>query len=215
MFAFGVARIAQAFGDDVVAEGDVVRGLVPSFVAGTRCREQFVRGPGQRTVVYHDVPGFPGAHAVGLPARAFHHASVAGADADVTDEDVVALDAHFAFYQRDSRSRSRLARDVEIGLLEFQGRSLQIDHSARFEDHDAGTFLPDGPCERSFALFVEVRDADDPEIAVAERRVTFCASGKIGRFPDQCGESFLRCRGRYLSRGLRGLATDQGGCKER
>lgn len=107
----------------------------------------------------------------------------------------MALDAHFAFYQRDSRSRSRLARDVEIGLLEFQGRSLQIDHSARFEDYDAGAFLPDGPCERSFALFVEVRDADDPEIAVAERRVTFCASGKIGRFPDQCGESFLRCRG--------------------
>src|SRR5688572_18379213 len=115
MLSFRVHRVGQALGNDVVAEGDAMRGALAPFLrrltceSRTRGRQVLVGGPGQRTMVDDDVPGRDGRNGVVVAARKPWASTVSGPDPYVPDHHVVRGNIEAAADQRDARRRGGLA----------------------------------------------------------------------------------------------------------
>ena len=176
VFALFVYRVAQAFVDEVVAVGDVMRcGAAPGGSVGaieTRAahREVFVSGPGKAAVVDDDLArAAAGGDAVVVVAAALGSAIATGAEHQVLHDHVVRGDVEFALDQRHARAGCGLASQRDEGVADGQRLAFEVNDPAHFKHHQARTCGFDGRAERAQPATLQVGDLHDAPATATHR----------------------------------------------
>src|SRR5690606_17699872 len=124
-------RVRQPLGDDVVAEGNPVRGATPPFLrgfageAGTTRRQVLIRRPSERTVIDNEVVCGCRGDSILAPVTALRRAGLARTYADVPDDDIVSGDVDAAANDRYPGGWRGLAGNREERLGDAQRCALK------------------------------------------------------------------------------------------
>ena len=175
VLALGMARVGEAFGGEVVREGDVVaRPLAPLryAVAGEARagrRHILVDPPHQGAMIDDDIVRGDGRKSVGFPPAALRLAIDAGVDAQVADHDVVGLYVDAGADQRDPGPRRGLPGDGQKRVGDADRLASHVDDAADLEHDDARSGGLDRGLQRPLPVGRQRGHAQDLAAATADR----------------------------------------------
>ena len=141
MCTFGMRCVHETFGDETVAQNDVVRRRIRIFravdVGRTRRRKVLVDGPRRRAVIEDNMVHRTCAAAMRTEGVRGFGGSVARSHRNVLDRHIGRFHSQPSANQRDSRIGGRLSRNNQMRTPHDDRASLEIDDASDLEDHDS------------------------------------------------------------------------------